>query len=136
MLVDALDTRIKLSALCLFILPNIVFGDIDQFALKSHLEMLLTGTYNGIVITDELMLFGAVMVRVPIGMVPLSVLLSPTACRPATFVAAILATAGMLSNAPTALDDVFHLMVQLAAMVWIVRLAWVWQATTPAPAHP
>ena len=48
---DTVDTRIKLSTLWLFILLNIIFRDIHQFALKSPLEMLLTGTYNGIVIT-------------------------------------------------------------------------------------
>jgi len=47
-----IDTRLKLSALWLFILLNIIFRDIHQYALKSHLEMLLTGTYNG-VLSDQ-----------------------------------------------------------------------------------
>lgn len=128
---QTIDTRIKLAALWLFVLLNIVFRDIHQFALKSHLEMLLTGTYNGVVITEELMLLGALMVQVPVGMVPLSVLLNRTAGRPLTFIAGILATAGMLSNAPTDLDDWFHLVVQLLAMAAIVRLAWLW----PRPVH-
>ncbi|MEM7686133.1 MAG: DUF6326 family protein, partial [Pseudomonadota bacterium] len=108
-----MDIRIKLAALWLFILLNIVFRDIHQFALKSHLEMLLTGTYNGVVITEELMLFGAVIVQIPVGVVPLSVMLRRQAGLPVTLVAVVLATAGMLSNAPTDLDDWFHLVVQL-----------------------
>ena len=131
---DTIDIRIKLAALWLFILLNIIFRDIHQFALKSHLEMLLTGTYNGVVITEELMLFGAVMVQIPVGMVPLSVLLRRRACRFLTFVAALLATAGMLSNAPTDLDDWFHMAVQLLAMAWIVRLAWTWPRPASLPA--
>ncbi|MEM7742943.1 MAG: DUF6326 family protein [Pseudomonadota bacterium] len=119
-----IDVRIKLSALWLFILLNIIFRDIRQFVLKSHLEMLPTGTYNGVVITEELMVLGAVIVQVPVGMVPASVLLSRSFCRPVTYLAALLGTAGMLSNAPTDHDDVFHLVVQLAAMIGIFRLAW------------
>ena len=111
-----------------------IFRDIHQFALKSHLEMLLTGTYNGVVITEELMLFGALMVQVPVGMVPLSVCLDRRAGRPVAFVAAVLATAGMLSNAPTDLDDWFHLVVQLLAMTAIVRLAWLWPRPAPLSA--
>lgn len=131
---DRMDIRIKLAALWLFILLNIVFRDIHQFALKSHLEMLLTGTYNGVVITEELMLFGAVIVQIPVGVVPLSVMLRRQAGLPVTLVAVVLATAGMLSNAPTDLDDWFHLVVQLLAMAAIVRLAWLWPRPAPLSA--
>ena len=131
---ETTDTRIKLAALWLFILFNIIFRDIHQFALKSHIEMLLTGTYNGVVITEELMLFGAIMVQVPVVMVPASVLLSRRVCRPGTYIAAVLATAGMVSNAPTDLDDVFHLVVQLLAMVGIVGLAWTWRSPASSAA--
>ena len=51
-----LDPHTLLSALWLFILLNIIFRDIHQFVLASHLEMLLTGYYNGIEITEGLML--------------------------------------------------------------------------------
>lgn len=129
---ETMDVRIKLAALWLFVLLNIIFRDIHQFALKSHLEMLLTGTYNGVVITEELMLFGAVIVQIPVAMVPLSVWLARRANRPVTLLAVVLATAGMLSNAPTDLDDWFHLIIQLLAMAAIVRLAWLW----PGPASP
>ncbi|MEM8792356.1 MAG: DUF6326 family protein [Pseudomonadota bacterium] len=136
---DTVDTRIRLSALWLFILLNIIFRDIHQFVLKSHLEMLLTGTYNGVVITEELMLFGAIIVQVPIGMVLLSVLLCRRHGRPVTFVAAPLAAAGMVSNVPTDMDDVFHLVVQLGAIAAILWTAWRWRenpsAETQAPAE-
>ncbi len=39
----------------------------------------------------------------------------------------------MLSNAPTDLDDVFHLDVQLAAVIRIVRLAWTLPRAWPWP---
>jgi hypothetical protein len=58
-----LDPHTLLSALWLFILLNIIFRDIHQFVLASHLEMLLTGYYNGIEITEELMLLGGFLVQ-------------------------------------------------------------------------
>lgn len=71
-----IDTRTKLSALWLFILLNIIFRDIHQFVLASHLEMLLTGYYNGMEITEELMLLGGFLVQIPIAMVLFSLLLT------------------------------------------------------------
>ena len=121
-----IDTNIKLSALWLFILLNIIFRDIHQFTLKSHLEMLLTGTYNGIEITEELMLLGGFLVEVPIAMVLFSLLLTRRTGRPVTFAAAFITTATLLFTAPSDMDDVFHLVVELAAMVAILWTAWKW----------
>lgn len=73
---DKIDTRTKLSALCLFTILNIVFRGIHQMTLKSHLEMLLTGIYDGIEITENLMLVGGFLVEVPIAMVLFSLLLN------------------------------------------------------------
>ena len=122
-----LDTRTKLSALWLFILLNIIFRDIHQFVLASHLEMLLTGYYNGIEITEELMLLGAVLVEIPIAMVLFSLLLSRKIGRPVTILAAIITGGILLSSAPTDLDDTFHLVIELAAIVAILWTAWTWK---------
>jgi len=71
------QTRLPcLSVLWLFILLNIIFRDIHQLVLASHLQMLLTGHYNGMEITEELMLLGGVLVQVPIAMVLFSLLLT------------------------------------------------------------
>lgn len=50
-----LDSHALLSALWLFILLNLISRDIHQFVLASHLEMLLTGQYNGIEVTEALL---------------------------------------------------------------------------------
>lgn len=60
---DTINTKIKLSALWLFILLNIIFRDIHQMTMKSHLEMLLTGYYNGTEVTEVLMLIGGFLVE-------------------------------------------------------------------------
>ncbi|WP_299826372.1 DUF6326 family protein [uncultured Roseobacter sp.] len=121
-----IDRHTLLSALWLFTLLNIIFRDIHQFALKSHLEMLLTGRYNGMLITEELMLLGGVLVQVPIAMVLFSLLLTRRIARPVTIVATIITTSTLLSTAPTDMDDMFHLGIELAAMMAIFWAAWTW----------
>lgn len=130
-----IDTNILLSALWLFILLNIIFRDIHQFALKSHLEMLLTGYYNGMEITEELMLLGGFLVEVPIAMVLLSLVLTRRIGRPLTFVAAFIATATLLFTMPSDMDDVFHLIIELTAMMVILWKAWTWPEPEPAAAR-
>lgn len=123
---NPIDTRIRLSALWLFILLNIIFRDIHQFALASHLEMLLTGYYNGMEVTEPLMLLGGVLVEIPIAMVVVSLLLSRRVGRPVTMIAAVLTAGTLLSSVPTDMDDTFHLIVEMAAMMAIVWTAWTW----------
>ena len=123
---EKIDTNTKLSALWLFILLNIIFRDLHQFANKPFLEMLLTGTYNGIEVTEELMLLGGFLAEVPIAMVLFSLLLTRRIGRPVTFVAAFITTATLVSSAPSDMDDVFHLVIELAAMVAILWTAWSW----------
>ena len=123
---EKIDTNTKLSALWLFILLNIIFRDLHQFANKPFLEMLLTGTYNGIEVTEELMLLGGFLAEVPIAMVLFSLLLTRRIGRPVTFVAAFITAATLVSSAPSDMDDVFHLVIELAAMVAIVWTAWTW----------
>lgn len=123
----AIDTHTKLSALWLFILLNIIFRDIHQLGMKWYLEMLLTGmSKDGNPITDELMLIVGFIIEISIAMVLFSLLLARRVLRPMTFIAAGITTAGLVSISPTDMDDVFFLVVGLAAMVAILWTAWNW----------
>lgn len=131
---ESIDTKSKLSALWLFFLLNIIFRDIHQYALKSHLEMLLTGTYNGTLITDTIMLIGGFLIEVPIAMVLFSLLLDRRIGRPVTFFAALMTTGTLLSTPPSDPDDVFFLIIELAAMSSILWTAWTWPGHVRSPA--
>lgn len=123
-----LDQHTLLSALWLFILLNIIFRDIHQFVLKSHLEMLLTGYYNGVLITEELMLMGGFFALVPISMVLMSLVLTRRWLRPLSVVAVVF-TAGPAAMAPpTDMDDVLHYVVAFLALAAITWTAWRWPA--------
>ena len=128
-----IDPHTLLSALWLFILLNIIFRDIHQFALKAHLEMLLTGRYNGMLITEELMLLGGFLVQVPIAMVLFSLVLTRRIVRPVTIVAAVITTGTLVSTPPSDMDDTFHLIIELAAMTAIVWTAWRWPDADRVP---
>ncbi|WP_299919533.1 DUF6326 family protein [uncultured Roseobacter sp.] len=121
-----LDPHVLLSALWLFILLNIIFRDIHQFVLASHIEILLTGHYNGIEITEGLMLLGGFLIQIPIAMVLCSLLLTRRIGRPFTFLAAIVTTATLLSSPPTDIDDTFHLVIEIVALMVILWTAWMW----------
>ncbi|MEM6747897.1 MAG: DUF6326 family protein [Pseudomonadota bacterium] len=130
---EPIDPRIKLSALWLFVLLNIIFRDLHQFAMKPFLEMLLTGTYHGTEITEELMLIGGVLAEVPIAMVPLSLVMTHGVGRFVTSFAALITAATLVSSAPMDLDDILHLIMELLAIAAIVWTVWRWPG---APTRP
>ncbi len=123
-----LDPHTLLSALWLFILLNIIFRDIHQMVLKSHLEMLLTGYYNGTLITDELMLMGGFFALVLISMVLLSLVLDRRWLRPASAFGVVFTGGPALMAPPTDMDDVLHFSVAFCALATISWIAWRWPA--------
>ena len=130
-----LDPHTLLSALWLFILLNIIFRDIHQFVLKSHLEMLLTGYYNGILITEELMLMGGFFALVPISMVLLSTVLKRRWLRPVSAFGVVFTAGPALMAPPTDMDDVLHFTVAYCALAAISWIAWRWPDDHAIPAR-
>lgn len=124
---EQLYIRLKLFALWLFVLLNIIFRDIHQMTLKSHLEMLLTGYYNGMEITDTIMLIGAFVVNIPIGMLLVSLLLKQKQSRVLNIMAAALMPFIILTSPPTDMDDILHLIVELIAVVAIIGTSVKWK---------
>ena len=124
-----LKTRLTIFSLWLFVLLNIIFRDIHQLTLKSHLEMLLTGYFNGMEVTESIMLFGAVIVNIPISMLLVSMLLNRRQNKILNIVAAVLLGASFLLSPPTDMDDTFHLVVELLALLGVVRACLMWKQT-------
>lgn len=101
--------------------------------LKSHLEMLLTGTYNGMEVTDLIMLIGGIVVEIPIAMFLFSLIWDRKVSRPANLISVVLFTATVLFTPPTDPDDVFFLVIVLLALGWIAWKAWTWKEPIPTP---
>lgn len=121
------NERLKLFALWLFILFNIIFRDIHQMTLKSHLEMLLTGYYNGMEVTEAIMLFGAVVVNIPISMLLVSLFTKQNINRKINMIAGAIMPLILLTSPPTDMDDIFHLTVEILALLSIVTTSYGWK---------
>lgn len=53
---SGLDTRSLLSSLWVFVLFNIIFKDLHEFFRQGFISQIMTGTVNGVELTDGLML--------------------------------------------------------------------------------
>ena len=124
---QAMTMKAKLSTLWIFYLFNVIFRDLHEFVEPGFLEQVMTGTFNGIAITEQLMLFGALVAEVPIAMVLLSRLLPYGANRWANIVAAAITLAFEINNGTTDLDDTFHMIIEMATLLVIIGSAWRWR---------
>lgn len=125
----SIDIRTKLSVLWIFILMNLIFRDLHEFASKDFLEEALTGHVNGVKLTDGLMLFGGILAEIPIGMVVLSLLLKRQSNRILNGISASIILLFLLSNIPNAdLDDSFFLFFEIGTTLLILWSAWKWKS--------
>ena len=115
-----IDPRSLLSTLWIFILFNMIFRDLHQFANKQFVEDLLVQDIN-----EKLVLVFGIILEIPILMVVLPKILGETANRWANSIAAITLVLGMLSTVPQAdMDDYFFMGVQSLALVVILYITF------------
>lgn len=122
-----METKAKLSTLWIFFLLNMIFRDIHEFVEPGFIEEIMTGTFNGNPITEEMLLLGGVMIEVPIVMVLLSRLLPYRANRWANIIAAVIYISLLIIFGATDLDDTFHLIVEIAALSFVIWSAVRWR---------
>ena len=123
---SAISTRSLLSGFWLFVLLNIIFRDLHEFATASAIEEIMSGVINGTKITEELLLIGFVLVEIPISMVLLSRIQKYRINRWANIIASIVTIAVTASALPGDLDDRAFAAVEIAALVAIIWFAWKW----------
>lgn len=125
MLGNKITPQTLLSTLWIFVLLNIVFRDLHQFVKSGSIEEIMTGTVNGIKITDELMLLGGFLAEMPILMVLLSRILNDSVNKWANTIAGTITLAVFATAVPSLdIDDAFHMIIEVAAILWIFRIAW------------
>jgi len=123
----AIPMKAKLSTLWIFFLFNIVFRDIHELVEPGFIEEILTGNANGTPITEHMLLLGGVMIQGPIAMVVLSWLLPYRANRWTNTIVAVVYGVLITVFGATDLDDVFHLVMESAALSFIIWSAWRWR---------
>ena len=123
------NPRILLSVLWVFVILNFFARDIHELGRPGMLEQMMSGTIDGIVITEMLMLLGGVMIEIPILMTILALLLPHGINRWANIVVGLLTMAMIVSmNLQPDLDNVFFMGIQLIALIAIIGIAWQWHA--------
>lgn len=123
---DQMDKKVLLSTLWLFVLLNIIFRDLHEFASPGFLQEVLSGYVNGMKITEELIFIGAIVAQVPIFMVLLSRVLKRKTNRWANVGASIFQIAITISALPRVPADILHAIIEIAALLSIIWIALKW----------
>ena len=123
-----LDVRGKLSSLWIFVLINMLFRDMHEFARVGFLEGILEANANGTQASDGMLLIAGIVLELAIAMIILSRFLNVRLARLTNLVVAsifILATIGF--NLAPDLDDLFFAGMELIGLVEIIVIAWRWK---------
>jgi hypothetical protein len=138
MTTEKLSTRIDrksvLSTAWIFVLLNVIFRDLHELFRPGMLQEMLSGTVNGVTVTDQVLLLGGIMLQLPLAMVLLSRVLPDRASRWANVVAALAAVAIVL--VPTLVastpdpDDLLFAAVAFVGLLFIIGSAWTWRPAT------
>jgi hypothetical protein len=124
------NPRLLLSILWVFIILNFFARDIHELGRPGMLEQMMSGTIDGVVITEMLMLLGGIMIEIPMLMTVLALLLPHEMNRWANIGVGLLTMVMIVAmNLKPDLDNVFFMGIQLIALIVIVGIAWQWRAS-------
>jgi hypothetical protein len=121
-----LDMKAKLSTLWLFVLLNVIFRDIHELFRPGLLEQMMTGTVNGVQMTEGTLLVAGIMLEIPIAMVLLSRVLEYRVNRWANIIAGAIAIPLVIGIGPKDLDDMFFATIEVVALALIIWFAGKW----------
>ena len=126
-----LDKRAKLSSLWVFVFLNMIFRDLHEFGRPGFLEEVMSGVVGGVQVTEGLMLVGGIMIAVPLLIIPLTQFLPFKATRRANlFMGGLMIVNIIGTNMVPDLDNIFFAVIEIAALLLILRLAWNWKEDT------
>jgi hypothetical protein len=124
------DVKAKLSTLWVFATLNYLYCDVIGLMDANLLKQYLTGTVNGLEMTQGSLLGAGILMEIPIAMVLLSRILKYRASRWANIIAGTIMTAvqlvTLLVGTPT-IYYVFFSIIEIACTALIVWYAWTWK---------
>lgn len=118
--------RSKISALWVFVMFNIVVADILSFTDAAFLKQVMTGYAGEVQITHGFLLIAAVVLEISIAMVFLSRVLPYRANRRINIAAVLITTAFVVGGGATTPHYIFLAVMEIVAMILIVRYVWKW----------
>ncbi|MFS1511556.1 DUF6326 family protein [Chengkuizengella sp. SCS-71B] len=124
-----LNWRTTLSTLWIFVFLNLIFKDIHGLFRTGFLEEIMSGTVDGVLITEELLLIFGILLEIPIAMVILSRVLKYRVNFWANSIASVLMIVLLIDNGVADLDDIFFVTIQIIGLLAIIWYAWRWPKT-------
>lgn len=105
-----------ISTLWVFVLFNMILRDLHEFPTEGYIDKLIT-----LKLSEEIMLFYAFIVEIPILMILLSRILNNKANKWANNIAVFVSSLGILYTLPAGhLDEMFFAIVNLMAFILII----------------
>ena len=131
-----LGRKAILSTLWIFALGTYMYGDIAGLMDSVLLNQYISGTVNGLHLTEGFLLGSVILMQIPISMILLSRVLRYRANRIANIVAAtvmtvVQATTLFVGSGPT-LYYAFSSAVEIGATAFIIWYAVTWRSPEPA----
>lgn len=120
----------KLSLLWLFAILNIIFRDIHELTMSNTLEEILSGRLNGVEMSEELLVFGAFIVQLPLLGFLLSNLMQAVAVRRLNLILAPIAIIATILANPSDPDDYIFASIEMITFGIIFFKAWRWPLTS------
>ncbi|MEM7382609.1 MAG: DUF6326 family protein [Bacteroidota bacterium] len=97
-----------------------IFRDLHQFASEGFIQEIMA-----LEVSQEMVLVFGIVLEIPIAMVLLSRILTDKFNKWTNIIAAVITQLGLLSSLPGAdMDDIFFMIVETAALMAIIRIAW------------
>ena len=124
---NTVDRRAVLSTLWIFTLFNFLFRDIHELGRPGYLAEIMTGTVNGVLITDELLLLAGIALEIIILMVILARVLPYRVNRWANIIVGVFTIVTIVANGQNDLDDFFFAGVEIITSLIIIWYAWTWR---------
>lgn len=125
----SMDKKGLLSTLWIFVLLNVIFRDIHELFRPGLLAEMMTGTVNGVQMSEGVLLAAGIALEILLVMVILSRVLAYRVNRWANIIVGILAIGYVVGNANANLhdlDDIFFAGIEVVTAFVIVWLAWTW----------
>lgn len=127
----AVDRRVRLSLLWVFVMLNMIYADIITFMGADVLKQFLDGHADQIAITPSFQLLVAVVTEIPIAMVVLSLVLPQRAARWANIVAAVATIVYVIGGGSLSAPHYLFIMgIETLACIVIAWTAWTWRERT------
>ena len=130
MKIELKDRKVILSTLWIFVLFNYVYCDILGLMDSSLLKQYLTGTVDGLEITENFLFLGAILMEIPIAMILLSRILNYKVNRWANIFAGAIKTLAMVMTMFVGKPSSYYLFfgsIEIATTLFIIWYAWSWK---------